>query len=162
VKNEFLSLTGSVLLTIDSWVGLLMFYLVYRSGFDCLIREPFHKIQALTRNWNWQTRFSAGLVLLVLTAIVFYAPGRFLSERFSDNPRYGQPISNELVSFKNKIFRPRAVITVDGKTVLYNEDGKFYSLDGLILGQKPDELFKPGASYTVYSQSNQLWFARLN
>ena len=106
------------------------------------------------------------LVIFGLAHILFYLPGRILLEKAGSTKAltkiYGMPIVNSIVSFENKIFRPKAIVVVDGRTMIYAEDNKVYALDGINIPFKMGDMpVGTNIAYTIYSRSNTLWLAKL-
>lgn len=77
----------------------------------------------------------------------------------------GVPITTEFQSLEDHKFSPLAfIVTLDKPVLIYNSDGKVYSLDGIRMekGLVPGNLeVGIGITYTVYRKSGKLVFGRV-
>lgn len=76
---------------------------------------------------------------------------------------YGAPIVSEFQSFEGKVFTPQAFVVTEQHILVYDKDGKVYTLDGIKLdGIKPEQLtVASNITYTVYQKGGQMFFGKL-
>jgi len=76
---------------------------------------------------------------------------------------YGTPIA-EVKQLEGKVFTPQAFVITDQRILVYDKDGKVYSLDGIQIadGMKPEQLtVSEDTRYTVYRKGEKLFFGKL-
>ena len=75
---------------------------------------------------------------------------------------YGTPIT-EVKNIEGKVFMPQAFVITSQRILIYDKDGKVYSLDGIQLdGMKPEQLaVTENTTYTVYRKNDKLFFSKM-
>ena len=147
----------SIMSSVGFWLVLYCSYKLYFAAERHLF-ERAHGKSLMPTILSWAGLVPVTFAVLFVSHWHLVEPAKVKTkEQF-----YGAPITG-VDNLEGKMFTPQAFVITAQHILVYDKNGKVYSLDGIHLdGMRPEQLVvAEDISYTVYRKGDKLFFGKL-